>query len=238
VQMPDEYLPPNKILFLQNLPETVTKDQLNGLFSQYPNLHEVRLVPSKKDIAFVEYLDEGSATVAKDALHNYKLDGENKIKVRPSTQSSQPIASIPFPRLPSPGSDIVGFVGVCRSTGSESSTRCPCQCEAISCTLRRFFVWYIMYTCHENRNPRRVTRLGDVPRSQTATCFCRAGSTHPVIYRRIVVFYRKNVLRERKGRQCCFGVNIQYSITTVSTRTSKAWIRFAGAAPRKLCEPQ
>ena len=54
VQMPDEYLPPNKILFLQNLPETVTKDQLNALFTQYPNLHEVRLVPSKKDIAFVE----------------------------------------------------------------------------------------------------------------------------------------------------------------------------------------
>ena len=30
----------------------------------------------------MEYFDEGSATVAKDALHNYKLDGENKIKVR------------------------------------------------------------------------------------------------------------------------------------------------------------
>ncbi|KAI0814833.1 hypothetical protein BC629DRAFT_1279893 [Irpex lacteus] len=81
VQMPDEYLPPNKILFLQNLPDSVTKDQLMALFSQYPNLHEVRLIPTKKDIAFVEYLDEGSATVAKDALHNYKLDGENKIKV-------------------------------------------------------------------------------------------------------------------------------------------------------------
>ncbi|KAF5308985.1 hypothetical protein D9611_014851 [Ephemerocybe angulata] len=71
VQMPDEYLPPNKILFLQNLPESVTKDQLNALFSQYPT----------KDIAFVEFLDEGSAGVAKDALHNYKLDGENKIKI-------------------------------------------------------------------------------------------------------------------------------------------------------------
>jgi len=45
-------------------------------------LHEVRLIANKKDIAFVEYMDEGSATVAKDALHNYKLDGENKIKVR------------------------------------------------------------------------------------------------------------------------------------------------------------
>jgi len=81
VQMPDEYLPPNKILFLQNLPETVTKEQLVALFSQYPNLHEVRLIPTKKDIAFVEYLDETSSGVAKDALHNYKLDGENKIKI-------------------------------------------------------------------------------------------------------------------------------------------------------------
>ncbi|KIK71505.1 hypothetical protein GYMLUDRAFT_148625 [Collybiopsis luxurians FD-317 M1] len=85
VQMPDEYLPPNKILFLQNLPESVTKEQLLSLFNQYfryPNLHEVRLIPTKKDIAFVEYTDESSSTVAKDALHNYKLDGENKIKVR------------------------------------------------------------------------------------------------------------------------------------------------------------
>lgn len=81
VQMPDEYLPPNKILFLQNLPENVTKDQLMSLFSQYANLYEVRMIPTKKDIAFVEYIDEGSATVAKDALHNYKLDGENKIKI-------------------------------------------------------------------------------------------------------------------------------------------------------------
>ena len=42
----------------------------------------MRLIPTKKDIAFVEFVDEASATVAKDALHNYKLDGENKIKVR------------------------------------------------------------------------------------------------------------------------------------------------------------
>ena len=49
---------------------------------RYPNLYEVRLIPTKRDIAFVEYMDEGSAGVAKDALHNFKLDGENKIKVR------------------------------------------------------------------------------------------------------------------------------------------------------------
>jgi hypothetical protein len=44
VQMPDEYLPPNKILFLQNLPESVTKDQLLALFSplgQFPILASI-----------------------------------------------------------------------------------------------------------------------------------------------------------------------------------------------------
>jgi len=81
VQMPDEYLPPNKILFLQNLPENTTQQQLVELFSQYPNLTEVRMIPTKKDIAFVEYGDETSSGVAKDALHNYKLDGEHKIKI-------------------------------------------------------------------------------------------------------------------------------------------------------------
>jgi U2 small nuclear ribonucleoprotein B'' len=39
------------------------------------------MIPTKKDIAFVEYIDEASATVAKEALHNYKLDGEGKMKV-------------------------------------------------------------------------------------------------------------------------------------------------------------
>ncbi|KAJ7586951.1 hypothetical protein C8J56DRAFT_1004585 [Mycena floridula] len=91
VQMPDEYLPPNKILFLQNLPKSVTKDQLMALFSQYPNHHEVGLIPTKKDIAFVEYMDEDSSSIAKDTLHDYKLDGENKIKVR--------IPFFPLPRL-------------------------------------------------------------------------------------------------------------------------------------------
>lgn len=33
---------------------------------RYPNLHEVRLIPTKRDIAFVEYFDAGSATAAKD----------------------------------------------------------------------------------------------------------------------------------------------------------------------------
>lgn len=81
VLMPDEYLPPNQILFVQNLPPDITKDALVAMFSRFENFYEVRMIPTKKDIAFVEYADEASATVAKDALHNFKLDGEAKIKV-------------------------------------------------------------------------------------------------------------------------------------------------------------
>ena len=66
---------------------------------RYPNLYEVRLIPTKKDIAFVEFMDEGSAGVAKDALHNYKLDGENKIKVRVLIFTSLIHANLRFLRL-------------------------------------------------------------------------------------------------------------------------------------------
>lgn len=79
--MPDEYLPPNKILFIQNLPETITKEDLENLFKPYPNLHDVRLIPGRKGIAFVEYTDEPSSTTAREALHNYKVGEDHKMKV-------------------------------------------------------------------------------------------------------------------------------------------------------------
>ena len=75
-QLPDEYLPPNVILFLQNLPAGTTKEKLDEIFGQYPNLAEVRIIPARPDIAFVEYMDEGSSAVAKDALNQYHIDGQ------------------------------------------------------------------------------------------------------------------------------------------------------------------
>ncbi|WWD18807.1 hypothetical protein CI109_103262 [Kwoniella shandongensis] len=81
LQMPDEYLPPNTILFVQNLPEGTTQEDLREVFEVHPGLVEIRLVTTKKDIAFVEFADEAAATIAKDALHNFKIDGETKMKV-------------------------------------------------------------------------------------------------------------------------------------------------------------
>ncbi|CAG8593071.1 5213_t:CDS:2 [Ambispora leptoticha] len=74
----DEFLPPNKILFLQNLPEDITEAMLTALFQQYPGFKEVRTVPVKKEIAFVEYENETQAMIAKEALSNYS---NHKIKI-------------------------------------------------------------------------------------------------------------------------------------------------------------
>ncbi|KAH6910871.1 hypothetical protein BKA70DRAFT_1268811 [Coprinopsis sp. MPI-PUGE-AT-0042] len=103
VQMPDEYLPPNKILFLQKSTRVCTKDQLMSLFSPYnPNLHEVRLIPNQKDIAFVEILGRGEVQVwQKDAFCTiFKLDGRIKIKITLSKEGRPLYDMLHFVSLP------------------------------------------------------------------------------------------------------------------------------------------
>lgn len=68
--VPDEYLPPNKILFIQNIPDGYERDELTGLFGKFAGFKEVRMVPSRKGIAFVEYSDEESSIKAKNEMAN------------------------------------------------------------------------------------------------------------------------------------------------------------------------
>src|ERR1700712_2924176 len=56
--IPDEYLPPNKILFVQNLPEEYDIDALSAIFGRFEGFREVRLVPGRRGIAFIEYETE------------------------------------------------------------------------------------------------------------------------------------------------------------------------------------
>jgi len=80
--LPEEAaLPPNKILFIQNLPEDSNEQMLTMLFHQFPGFREVRLVPGKSDIAFVEFDAETSAAIAKDNLHNFKISPTHLIKI-------------------------------------------------------------------------------------------------------------------------------------------------------------
>jgi len=76
-----EEQPPNKILFLQRLPVEVNEVMLQALFKQFPGLQEVRMVPGKKGIAFVEFENDVQANQAKDTLQGFKLTPTNAMKI-------------------------------------------------------------------------------------------------------------------------------------------------------------
>jgi len=74
-------IPPNKVLFVQNLPEDCSELMLQPLFQAYPGFREVRLVPGGKGMAFVEFgneLDSGRAMVE---LQGFRITLENPIGI-------------------------------------------------------------------------------------------------------------------------------------------------------------
>lgn len=79
--VPDEYLPPNKILFVQGLPDDYHDiEALTGVFGRFEGFREVRLVPGRKGIAFIEYEAEAGAITAKENTAGMAL-GDKFIKV-------------------------------------------------------------------------------------------------------------------------------------------------------------
>ncbi|KAI1109184.1 RNA recognition domain-containing protein [Nemania sp. NC0429] len=80
--VPDEYLPPNKILFVQNLPDDYDIEALTAVFGRFEGFREVRLVPGRKGIAFIEYEAEAGAITAKENTAGMAVgDGSKFIKV-------------------------------------------------------------------------------------------------------------------------------------------------------------
>ncbi|KGO77662.1 U1 small nuclear ribonucleoprotein A/U2 small nuclear ribonucleoprotein B'' [Penicillium italicum] len=76
--VPDEYLPPNKILFLRELPDDATQEGLSAIFGRFEGFQEVRLVPGRKGIAFVEYEAEAGAISAKEATSGMPMGDQGK----------------------------------------------------------------------------------------------------------------------------------------------------------------
>jgi len=72
---------PNQILFVENLPEAVNEMMLSMLFQQFPGFKEVRLVPGKSGIAFVEFESEMQSGVAMSGLQNFKITPTNLMKI-------------------------------------------------------------------------------------------------------------------------------------------------------------
>ncbi|KAI9713602.1 MAG: hypothetical protein M1820_000985 [Bogoriella megaspora] len=77
--VPDEYLPPNRTLFVQNLPEEYDMEVLTSMFERFEGFIEVRSVPGR-NIAFVEYDGNAGAISAKENTAGTRL-GDQQIKV-------------------------------------------------------------------------------------------------------------------------------------------------------------
>jgi RNA recognition motif-containing protein len=72
---------PNPILFVENLPDQVNEMMLSMLFQQFPGFKEVRLVPGKAGIAFVEFESESQSSVAMAGLQSFKITPTNLMKI-------------------------------------------------------------------------------------------------------------------------------------------------------------
>ncbi|GMT23367.1 hypothetical protein PFISCL1PPCAC_14664, partial [Pristionchus fissidentatus] len=72
---------PNKILFCTNLPDECTPDMLRLLFQSFPGLKDIRMVPNRVGIAFVEFDTEAEAGPARQSLNNFKITPNQQMKV-------------------------------------------------------------------------------------------------------------------------------------------------------------
>ena len=75
--VPDEYVRPNKVLFLQNIPRDVDEEDLSNIFERFEGFKEVRLV-SVRSVAFAEFENEQFAITAKEATANTPVGAEGK----------------------------------------------------------------------------------------------------------------------------------------------------------------
>ncbi|KFK21954.1 hypothetical protein AALP_AAs48252U000300 [Arabis alpina] len=76
-----EAMPPNNILFIQNLPYETTSDMLQVLFKQYPGFKEIRMISAKPGIAFVEYEDDVQSSIAMQALQDFKITPQSPMVI-------------------------------------------------------------------------------------------------------------------------------------------------------------
>ena len=77
-----EAAPPNKLLFVSNLPAETPAEALKALFGQYDGLRDMRLsTKAGKGIAFIEFGDEFQASTALQGLQGFKLTPTDEMSV-------------------------------------------------------------------------------------------------------------------------------------------------------------
>jgi len=74
--------PTTPTLFVSNLPSETTSEVLARLFQDFSGYRDVRLVPGREGIAFIDFDNDVGANAAKDALNGYKISPTHAIAVR------------------------------------------------------------------------------------------------------------------------------------------------------------
>lgn len=77
----DPQAPAQQILFLEHLPEDSTDEMVEVLFNQFDGFAEVRMLPSRKDLAFVEFKTVQGAIKAREALNKFQLTPNHDLKI-------------------------------------------------------------------------------------------------------------------------------------------------------------
>jgi len=80
VNLTPKVMPPNKTLFVENLPDNVTDLMLSMLFQQFPGYKDLRVVPAK-GVAFVEFENEIEAGVALQGLQHFMVKPEKPMVI-------------------------------------------------------------------------------------------------------------------------------------------------------------
>ncbi|KAJ3276203.1 hypothetical protein HDV01_005651 [Terramyces sp. JEL0728] len=71
----------HQTLFVSNLPPTASEDAIATLFQQYDGYVELRLVPAKPGIAYVEFASLENAAAALSVLNGYVITPTNTLKI-------------------------------------------------------------------------------------------------------------------------------------------------------------
>ncbi|KAJ2157975.1 U2 small nuclear ribonucleoprotein B'' [Coemansia sp. RSA 552] len=74
-------LEPSATLFVTNLPDTVSMEMLAELFQQYAGFKEVRRIPGKDVMAFIDYASAEAATAARNVLDGFKLAADKAMNI-------------------------------------------------------------------------------------------------------------------------------------------------------------
>lgn len=72
---------PQKLLFVEGLPEGAKPDMLQLLFGQYPGFVEVRMLEARPGIAFVEFENENSSSASINGLQGFAVAAGHNLKI-------------------------------------------------------------------------------------------------------------------------------------------------------------